>query len=156
VVEQDGTPGNGSHVLQVIRSGSGGGNSKVLVSPIGDLDAGNSFYNNASVYHGIQFWVKGNRRGRMSVEINTPYTIPTTSGGLCDGESYECLNAYRCRVGVKEDWTLIRLPFARFLQSGFPNDGPLEPGILKVIGLSVRFRSATKFWFDDLSFYIDE
>jgi len=155
IVELGETPGNGSQLLQISGNRAGRESPMVLFSLVGELEAENTVHYDASVYDGIQFWVKGNQGGRMSFKIHTAYTVPILNRGLYDANGYDCWNEYECRVNVEDDWSLIRLPFTRFLQSGLPNDDPLNPSILKTIGFSLRSRSGTVFWLDDISFYVD-
>lgn len=155
VIELKDAPGDGSHVLQISGSPSGRDSPSVKLSLSGQLDSGNSLYYDASAYDGIQLWVKGIQRARMTFRIGTPYTLPVSEGGLCDGESYECGNEYEFRMNIEEEWSLIRLPFAQFLQDDLPHDGPLDPSILKTIGFSLRARSEFTILIDDLSFYKD-
>ena len=153
MIEQQKAPGQGKRILQV-RGGEGEGRSPlILLSLVGGADSGKRLHYDASVYHGIQFWIKANRLGRLLFLINTVYTIPVSRGGLCDGESYECDNGYSSRFEIGEEWALVRIPFDRFVQSGFPNDGPLDPRIIKELGFKMRQNSEYDFWIDDLSFY---
>ncbi|MDA7640519.1 PQQ-dependent sugar dehydrogenase [Opitutaceae bacterium] len=155
-VESEDAPGEGSRVMEIRIEDSERRGPTVAFSFVGKSESGDEMHYDASVYDGIQFWVKGNQRARMSFDIATPYTIPLSEGGLCDGENYECWNVYECRVYAEEEWTLARLPFTRFLQGDLPNDGPLDPAILKSIEFSVRPRPGLTLWIDDLSFYRDE
>lgn len=156
VVEDKNARGKGTRVLQMNGGGRSAGDAMVLQSLVSNVDSDAPLHYDAGIYDGIQFWVKANRSGRLQLVINTAYTVPLSRGGLCDGESYQCDAGYRCRISVSEGWTLVKAPFALFEQSGYPNDGPLDPSILKEIGFSLRSRSASEFWIDDISFYKDE
>lgn len=156
VVADENAPGKGGQVLRMSAGGSRDGNPMVVLSFVNQVGAASLHHYDASVYDGVRFWVKANRGGRMQLSINTAYTVPIARGGLCDGESYDCENGYRVRIGVGEEWNLVRLPFSRFVQAGYPNDGPLDLSILKEITFSLRSRSASDFWIDDISFYADE
>ena len=153
VLEMEGPPGGGKYVLNIHIAGAGGQGSKVLLPVVGKAGVDSLSYYDSAIYDGIQFWVKGSRESLARFQINTVYTIPVSRGGMCDGEDYECDNGYTCRFKIREEWTKVRIPFSRFEQSGYPNDGPLDPGIIKELGLSFRSRSESDFWIDDISFY---
>ncbi|MGK0238002.1 MAG: glucose/arabinose dehydrogenase [Candidatus Pelagisphaera sp.] len=156
VIELEDAPGNGSHALKLSSDLSGRDSPKVILQLVGKSDAGIRLHYDGTAYDGLQFWVKGSQRARMTFKINTPYTIPVSEGGLCDGDSYECGNDFECRVNVEENWALIRLPFTQFLQSGLPNDGPLDPATLKTIGFTMKSIPGLSIFLDDISFYKDE
>lgn len=150
VIEQRDAPGAGTRVLEAKGQDIEEIGPRILFS----LASGPRHFD-ASGYKGFQFWVKGNLGRRMRIVVNTAYTAPVSRGGLCTGEAYECNNIYHSRFDLSPDWKLVRVPFARFEQDGFPNDGPLDPGILKEVGFSIRPGSAFEFWVDDFGFYKD-
>ena len=152
-VEAEDVPGEGSQVMKISIEDSERRGPSIAFSLVGKSEAGDELHYDASAYDGLQFWIKGNQRARMNFAIATPYILPVSEGGLCDGESYDCLNVYECRVYAEEEWTLVQLPFSLFLQDDLPNDGPLDPAILKSMGLSIRSRPGLSLLLDDLSFY---
>lgn len=152
-VEMEDAPGEGSRVMKVSIEDSERRGPAIALSLVGKSEAGDELHYDASAYDGLQFWLKGNQRARMTFAIATPYIIPVAEGGLCDGESYDCLNVYESRAYAEEEWTLVQLPFTLFMQDDLPNDGPLDPAILKMMGLSIRSRPGLSLLFDDFSFY---
>jgi len=152
-VEVKDAPGEGSRVMKLSIEDSERRGPAIALSLVGKSEAGDELHFDASAYDGLQFWIKGNQRARMSFAIATPYIMPVSEGGLCDGESYDCLNGYESRVYAEEEWTLVQLPFTLFMQDDLPNDGPLDPAILKAMGLSIRSRPGLSLLLDDFSFY---
>ncbi len=152
-VEVEDAPGEGSRVMKISIEGSESRGPALMLSLVGKSEAGNELHYDASAYDGFQFWVKVSQRARMTFAIATPYILPVSEGGLCDGESYDCFNAYESRVSSDEEWSLVQLPFTLFMQDDLPNDGPLDPAILKAMGLAIRSRPGLSILIDDFSFY---
>lgn len=156
VVEMDDAPGEGSRVLRVSGSGWEESGSRVLMPLVGAEDGKELLHYDASIYDGIQLWVKTEGRSRLRPSISTVYTVSADRGGLCDGDSYPCENFYRAKWTVKPGWNLMKIPFARFYQPGLPNDGSLDPSILKEIGFEMRDGATYEFWIDDIGFYSED
>ncbi len=152
-VEEKDAPGKGSRVMKVSIKDPESRGPALAFSLVGKSEAGDELHYDASAYDGIHFWIKGNQSARMTFAIATPYILPVSEGGLCDGESYDCLNVYEGRVYAEEEWTLVQLPFTLFMQDDLPNDGPLDPAILKAMGLSIRSRPGLSLLLDDFGFY---
>ena len=155
VVEVDDSPAGGSSVLHISGSGRSEGGGVVVLPLLGEKGLDGMHFD-VSAYDGIQYWVKSNDQGRLNLFIGTAYTVPESRGGLCTGDNYDCDDRYRAKTSRNEGWKFVKIEFSRYEQDSFPNDGPLDPSILKETGFSTRARSDFEFWVDDIQFFKNE
>jgi hypothetical protein len=70
----------------------------------------------ASVYGGVQFWVRGT--GEARVILQNLSVRPVDLGGRCAADAV-CFDSHGVSFGIPQEWTLMRLPFAAFSQAGW-------------------------------------
>ncbi|MCH6255277.1 PQQ-dependent sugar dehydrogenase [Puniceicoccaceae bacterium K14] len=156
VVSVEDAPGNGDKVLRIAGTGWEEEGSRVILPLTLLSEDASALHCDASKFDGVRFWVKYTHRDFLRPIASTVYTVSSDRGGLCDGVNYECENFYTARVTLKDGWNLLTLPFTQFTQSSYPNDGPLDPSILKEIGVRLRPGANYEFLIDDFEFYKEE
>lgn len=145
-------PGAGDNVLY-LKGGdwkySGAGVSAYLVNRSPPQPFG---YYDASLFSGIQFWVKANGISSLTIQITTPETTSVEDGGFC---TQDCADPVEIRSSVENDWQLIQLPFGSFKPPAYNVPGLLDSSRIKGINFSIKSLADYEVWLDDLSFFRD-
>ncbi len=145
-------PRQGSKVLYVKGGGwqkTGAGVSANLVYKTSPRMYG---YYDASLYTGIEFWIKGTDLTQLTVSIGSPETTSTNDGGNCLSSPP---GHFEHVVAVSGNWSQIRIPFSQFLLKNGKLTLPADPK--KIKGIHFRFNTTADYevWIDELSFFQD-
>lgn len=105
----------------------------------------------ASVYDGVEFWLKG--EGNTRVTLQNLSVRPIALGGQCPTDA-SCFDSHGVDLTLPATWTHFRLPFADFLQAGWGTGvGPLDPAALYVLEFQLGGIGSHSVWLDDVAFY---
>lgn len=145
-------PGSGDNVLY-LKGGdwkySGAGVNAYLVNRTPPQPFG---YYDASLFSGIQFWIKATGISSLTIKVYTPETTPVDDGGFC---IQDCADPVEFRCSVGNDWQLIQLPFESFKLPSYDTLGLLDSSRIKGISFSIESLGDYEIWLDDLSFLQD-
>ncbi len=143
-------PGAGDNVLY-LKGGdwkySGAGVNAYLVNRTAPQPFG---YYDASLFSGIQFWVKATGISSLTIQITTPETTTVDDGGFC---IQGCADPVEIRCSVGNNWQLIQLPFDSFTLPTYNEPGLLDPSRIKGISFSIESLNDYEVWLDELSFF---
>lgn len=143
-------PGKGDKVLYLKGGGwkyTGAGISAYLVNRVAPRPFG---YYDASIYQGIEFWIKSMGLKGLTLKIGTQETTSLDNGGLC---IKNCAADLELSFGTTGDWQFIKIPFQNFISPGFDTKGLLDPTHIKAIHFSIDTLDDYEVWIDDLRFY---
>lgn len=125
----DGSASNGTSVVSTeMVEGHGGSGYAVQIANTDAINWGGllSFYFpgsgatpgclDASPYSGVEFWIKGaSPSGNFGVSLNTLDTVPTSSGGLCNGSGPNDCKSATLQLALPTDpdtWLKVQVPWS--------------------------------------------
>jgi hypothetical protein len=149
--QESDAPGEGNHVLYLKGGGwekTGAGVSANLVYKTSPQSYG---YYDASIYSGIQFWVKANGLTQLKVFVGTPETTSSEDGGICKSSSP---GHFTRSVTVTDTWVQVTIPFEEFLLTRHKHSLGLPSSRLKGIHFSFETKIDYEVWLDDLAFIV--
>jgi hypothetical protein len=107
----------------------------------------------ASVYSGVQFWVRGKGQARLTLQNLS--VRPISLGGQC-AEDASCFDSHGVTFGIPEEWTLMRFAFNEFEQAGWGTPvGSLQTQAIYLLELQFGVIEPFAITLDDMSFFSD-
>lgn len=104
----------------------------------------------ASVYSGVQFWVRGT--GETRITLQNLSVRPIALGGQCAADA-TCFDSHGVSFTIPEEWTLMRLPFSEFSQAGWGTPvGPLRTEAIYLLEFQFEALAPFTIALDDVSF----
>ena len=141
-------PGKGKNVLY-LKGGNwkykGAGIRAQLVSRTPPQPFG---YYDASVYAGIQFWIKAIGLYRGKLAVSAPENSTSDEGGYC---IENCADHVEFTFPLTPEWQLISIPFDAFVLPSSNTAGLLDPSRMKGIHLWAETSGDYEVWLDDLA-----
>ncbi len=159
------TSGGSPNSTQAIHYGGGKGPWGATLSlPLGGAQAsGQAGCYDASAYDGISFWIKGDTSGgkntQMKLNVQTPVSEPTDSGGACTGN---CRDHFAKIVDIPGNWNRVKVAWSDLKRLACSSTTPPTPSNFnpqkQILAISFQQLDPSKafdFWIDDITFDID-
>lgn len=148
-------PSGGKSALYIAGSGwTGWGAGFGVCLNVHPQDESFCFYD-ASIYSGIQFWIRARGFAETRLYAQTPPIVPIAEGGECDPSVKGCWNSHSSPFAVSEEWTFVRIPFSELVQENPPVDGSFDPRQIRAIDFAAPAFGEYEVWIDDLAFYVE-
>ena len=150
IVQEEEAPGTGNSVLYV-KGGDWKKRGAGLHANLAYKSSPRSYgFYDASVYSGIQFWVKTYELDQLKVSIGIPATTSVDDGGSCFSKPP---GHFEKLVPVSNNWAHIKIPFEAFILNEGKHSLPLDPSQIKGIHFSFETLKDYEVWMDELSFF---
>lgn len=106
-------------------------------------------YYDASIFSGIEFWIKAKGLTQLTVSIGTPETTSINNGGTCISS---LPGHFEYQTTVSDEWTHIQIPFSEFLLKHGPMQLGVDPGRIKGLHFSFTTTDDYEVWLDEIAF----
>lgn len=105
----------------------------------------------ASIYDGVQFWVRG--AGTPRVTLQNISVRPISDGGQCPADA-SCFDSHGVALTLTDEWSFVKLPFSSFVQAGWGTPvGPLLPEAIFLMEFQFPALDTFDISLDDVSFF---
>ncbi len=156
--------GSPNSTLAIHYAGGKGPWGATLSLPLGGaLGSGQAGCYDASAYDGLSFWIKGDTSGgkntQMKLNVQTPVSEPTDTGGACTGN---CRDHFAKIVDIPSSWTRMKIAWSDLKRLSCLTTTPATPSnfnpqkqILAISFQQLDPAKAFDFWIDDITFDIE-
>jgi hypothetical protein len=107
----------------------------------------------ASVYAGVQFWVRG--AGQTRFTLQNLSVRPVALGGQCAADA-SCFDSHGASFSIPAEWTLMRFEFSELAQAGWGTPvGPFDTKAIYLMEFQFGVVQPFSIAIDDVAFFRD-
>ena len=107
-------------------------------------------YYDASVFSGIEFWIKAKDLKQLTVSIGIPETTSTNDGGICISS---LPGHFEHQATISDERTHIQIPFSGFSLKSGDKEFAVNPARMKGLHFSFQTMNDYEIWLDEIAFY---